>query len=250
MHTKNIRIGARSYELESDDSYLQALGESFEPQTVALLEPLLRPQGVVLDIGANIGCTALLFAQQAQRVIAFEPSPSTFSLLKRNVDASGHKNIELFNVALGRAAGRSELTFSPDNRSGAFVSDRTQASFGHVTEAITVERLDDVVAGLALDHLDLIKIDVEGFEKSVLEGAANTLARYRPVVVLELNHWCLNAFQRITVPDFFDFLRGIFPVLHAIDGDSRLDLHDAGDSYMVMYHHILHFKYQNIVASF
>jgi FkbM family methyltransferase len=250
MYKKNIRIGARNYELESDDNYLQALGEAFEPQTVALLKSLQRSQGVVIDIGANIGCTALLFAQQAARVLAFEPSPSTFSLLKRNIETSGCKNIELFNMALGREAGRSELTFAPDNRSGAFVSDQTQASVGHVTETITIERLDDVVATLALNRIDLIKIDVEGFEQSVLQGSLNTLARYRPVVVLELNHWCLNAFQRITVPDFFDFLRSIFPVLHAVDGDSRLDLHDASQSYMVMYHHILHFKYQNIVASF
>ena len=153
-------------------------------------------------------------------------------------------------MGLGREPGQSELTFSADNRSGAFVSDQTKASAGHITEAIFIERLDDVVAKINPPKIDLIKIDVEGFEKSVLEGATAVLARYQPIVVLELNHWCLNAFQRICVPDFFDFLRGIFPVLLAVEGDSRLNLHDESDSYIAMYHHILQFKYQNIVAAF
>lgn len=81
-------------------------------------------------------------------------------------------------------------------------------------------------------------------------GAQKTLSSNRPVVVLELNHWCLNAFQRTSIPDFFDLLRSIFPILFAVDGSSYMNLHDESDSYIVMYHHILHMRFPNIVAGF
>jgi hypothetical protein len=63
---------------------------------------------------------------------------------------------------------------------------------------------------------------------------------YRPIVVLELNHWCLNAFQRTSLPDFFDYLRSVFPVLLGSRWQSNyLNLHDdSNDTYIVMYHHI------------
>jgi len=71
-----------------------------------------------------------------------------------------------------------------------------------------------------------------------------------PVAALELNHWCLNAFQRISVPDFLDYLCSMFPVLVAVEGDKYLDLRDAGERYIVMYGHILHFQYMNLVGAF
>ncbi len=107
-----------------------------------------------------------------------------------------------------------------------------------------------MVNSLNLQQIDFIKIDVEGFEGHVLRGARQTLLSNKPVVVLELNHWCLNAFQRTSIPDFFDFLRSIFPVLLAVDGSSYMDLHNDSDSYIVMYHHIMQMRFLNIVAGF
>jgi hypothetical protein len=110
--------------------------------------------------------------------------------------------------------------------------------------------LDEVVKSLALSKVDFIKIDVEGFEGHVLRGATETLCSYRPIVVLELNHWCLNAFQRTSIPDYFDLLRSIFPILLAVDGSSYLNLLDESESYIVMYNHILHMRFPNILAAF
>ncbi len=110
--------------------------------------------------------------------------------------------------------------------------------------------MDEVLKSLNVSRVDFIKIDVEGFEGHVLRGAKQTLATYRPVVVLELNHWCLNAFQRTSIPEFFDLLRSIFPILLAVDGSSHLNLHDESHRYIVMYHHILHMRFPNIVAAF
>jgi hypothetical protein len=138
------------------------------------------------------------------------------------------------------------LTYAPSSRAGGFVSDKTSASKGHVVEKINIRRLDDITLG----HVDFVKIDVEGFEAHVLRGGGNCISVFKPVVTLELNHWCLNAFQRTSVPDFLDFLRAVFPILLAVEGDTYLDLHLPDQSYAVMYHHILHMKYVALVGVF
>jgi FkbM family methyltransferase len=244
-------IGGKPYRIESDDNYLDHIRGVFEPHMVQLFDSLVKPSDTVLDVGANIGCTSILFGSRARQVVSFEPSPTTFSFLKKNLAAAGLNNVTPLNLGLGKTAGRFELTFSADNRSGGFVSNKVQASAGHRVEAIDIAQGDTFVKGANLDGVDFIKIDVEGFERDVIEGLRDTLSTYEPTVTLELNHWCLNVFQRIPIPDFFDFLRGVFPYLYAVEVDDIRDLHNVDDAYHVMYHHVVGgFKYPNIVGAF
>src|SRR5438445_8814440 len=217
---------------------------------VKVFRSLIAQGDVVVDVGANIGLTTLLFAELAARVLSFEASPSTYGLLEQNVAGAGLPGVILVNKALGSHNKTSEITFAPNNRSGGFVSDQIKASDDHVTEVIDVRRLDDLFPEFGLDRLDFLKLDVEGYEKFVIEGAKETIARNKPVVVLELNHWCLNAFQRICVPDFFDFLRTTFPIVLAVQGNVYLNLHDQSQSYKATYLHIVHWQYSNIVCAF
>lgn len=250
--TVRTRIGARKFTLTSDDKYLEDVQDEFEPDLVSLFSSLVRADDVVLDIGANIGCTSLLFGQLARRVISFEPSPTTYQLLRTNLTAAAMGNVEPVNLGLGCEPGEFELTLAADNRSGGFVSNQISASEGHTVERIRIAAGDAWLRQAKVEQVDFIKIDVEGFERNVIEGLRETIVRDRPVVVLELNHWCLNAFQRTSVPDFLDFLRRMFPLLYAVerDGDVR-DLHDVNDAYHVMYQHIVNnFKYPNLVAGF
>ena len=246
----NLRIGDKEYAIVSDDDYLNHIKPGFEPQMVKLFECLVSKNDHALDVGANIGCTSILFGELCKRVYSFEPSPTTFGFLGKNVASSGLTNIEIHNYALGAETGESTITFSPNDRSGAFISNLTKAAAGHTTEKIRIRRMDDVVDELSVRPVDFIKIDVEGFEKHVIDGAAKTIDRFKPIVVLELNHWCLNAFQRITVPDFLDYLSERFPILLAIEGNEYANLHDDTDRYIVMYHHIIHFKYLNLLCAF
>ena len=245
-----VGIGRENYTITSDDNYLEHIANDFEPDMVQLFTAVASDSEVILDVGANIGCTALLFGGLARSVYAFEPSPTTFAYLEKNISRSGLKNIFLQNMGLGAEAGEYTLTFAPSNRSGGFVSNQTQASTGHTIEKIVIRQMDEVLKSLNVSRVDFIKIDVEGFEGHVLRGATQTVAAYRPVVVLELNHWCLNAFQRTSIPDFFDLLRSMFPILFAVDGLTYLNLHDTSDSYIVMYHHILHMRFPNVLAAF
>ncbi|MCE3262050.1 MAG: methyltransferase FkbM [Pseudoduganella sp.] len=252
MHTREVtvRIGEKHCVMASDDDYLAHIAGEFEPDMVALFRCFARDGGIGLDIGANIGCTAVLFGDLFGQVHAFEPSPTTFAYLQANVRRNAGANVTLHNVGLGAEAGVSTITFAPNNRSGAFVSDREKANGDHLSETIDISTLDAMASALALTALDFVKIDVEGFEGHVLRGGQATLQRFRPVVVLELNHWCLNAFQRTSVPEFLDQLRAFFPLLYAVDRDCYLDLQSPGESYAVMYHHILHMRFPNIVCAF
>lgn len=245
-----VTIGGKNYTIISDDDYLKNIGTNFEPHMVKLFRSVADDSEVILDVGANIGCTALLFGELSKKVYAFEPSQTTFAFLEKNISRSGLKNVFPKNIGLGAESGEYTLTFAPSNRSGGFVSNQTQACAGHTVEKISIRPLDEFLKSVNVSSVDFIKIDVEGFEGHVLRGATQTLSTYRPVVILELNHWCLNAFQRTSIPDFFDYLRSIFPVLLAIDGMGYLNLHDEGDSYKVMYHHILHMRFPNILAAF
>lgn len=245
-----VDIGGKKYIITSDDDYLEQIKNGFEPEMVKLFRALANGSEVILDIGANIGCTAILFGELSKNVYAFEPSQTTFAFLEKNILKSGRQNVFLHNIGLGAEVGEFTLTFAPSNRSGGFVSNQTQASAGHTVEKIVIRQLDEVIKPLNLPKIDFIKIDVEGFEGHVLRGATQTLSSYKPIVVLELNHWCLNAFQRTSIPDFFDLLRSVFPILLAVNGSSYMDLHNQSDSYVVMYHHILHMRFPNIVAAF
>jgi FkbM family methyltransferase len=246
----SVEINNREFAISSDDNYLDYIKNGFEPEMVALFKTLLGPDDVVLDIGANIGCTAILFGGLSAEVHAFEPSKTTFAFLEKNLANSGLDNVFLNNFGLGFEKGNFELTFSPRNRSGGFVSNKAKASTGHNIEKIDIRTLDEVIESIKLPKIDFIKIDVEGFEANVLRGAKCTLESFQPVVVLELNHWCLNALQRTSVPDFLDLLRSIFPILLAVDGENYLDLHLDDENYLVMYQHIIHMRFANIVACF
>jgi len=246
-----LRIDGKKYSVVSGDDYLKEhVKNGFEPAMVKAFKTLINPTDIVLDIGANVGCTSILFGELAKQVYSFEPSPTTFSYLEKNIVQSGLKNVELLNMGLGSKSGESTITFNPENRSGGFVSNLTHISKGHKTEKIVIKTVDEIIETLKLPKIDFIKMDVEGFEGHVIQGAKSSLEKNKPIVLLELNHWCLNAFQRTSIPDFFDLLRSNFPILYALEGNTYMNLHDENDTYFVMYNHILFLKYGNIVAAY
>lgn len=246
-----IQVGGRTCEFESDDQYLGGMPDTFEPNMVQLFRALVRPEMAVADVGANIGLTAVLFSQLARTVRAFEPAPSTHAYLARNIAAAGCTNVEVVNLGFGEAASEQTLAFAETDRSGGFVAGSVRPGAGHRMETVRIETMDSYFAGDRAAP-DFIKIDVEGFEPHVIRGGARMLAAARPVVVLELNHFCLNVLQRVALPDFMDLLRATFPVAIAVDTDNRHmgNLHDPDAAYAVMHAHVTRFRYPNVVCGF
>lgn len=117
------------------------------------------------------------------------------------------------------------------------------------------DRVLDVATGCTSapfgGEFDLIRIDVENFERGVLDSLQATIASCRPLVVLDVSHWRLDEAQRTPVPDFLAGLRAVFPLLYAVDGDAWHDLHDVDAACHVMYSHVaVHLRYPLLVGAF
>lgn len=147
------------------------------PQLMDVLAHL-GPQSVVVDAGANIGNHSVFFGLicGVDRVHAFEPMRVAFANLVRNLDLNGLANVTAHNKAVGASDGHADLLRYTAQNTGGTMLDLDQPGRYPVT----------TIDALALDRLDLLKIDVEGAQHAVLDGAADTLARCRPLVWLEL----------------------------------------------------------------
>jgi FkbM family methyltransferase len=152
----------------------------------------LPPDGVVLDIGANIGIMTVLMARRVSRgrVHAFEPIPDNFRTLQRNVEHFGLSNVTLHQLALGEEQGELEMVMPEEQHV------RMQG-LSHVVGApgsgdpdgrryrVPQVRLDDLDV-LADTPIAGIKIDVENFEQYVLRGGRQLLERWHPPIYAEL----------------------------------------------------------------
>jgi FkbM family methyltransferase len=189
-----------------DDLYFRQIRGRFEPGFQAVCARALGPGGVAVDVGANIGATALImsaFVGAQGRVVAMVPGPRSFALLQRNLALNGAGAVTPLALALSAEAGRT-----------AFCED---SAFGHLApgaqglQEVEVETLDRIVERQGLTRLDLLKIDIEGFEPQVLEGARATIERLKPVIYMELNSWALIAHGRRDPLDFVAGLAAAFP---------------------------------------
>lgn len=136
--------------------------------------------GVVIDCGAAIGDHTVTYADWVDlcgRVYAFEPNPEAYECLMKNTE--GMPQVSAFRYGLSDVQGLTGVSISP-NAGASFLQDGVFPKTSLVT-------LDDF-------HLtpDFIKIDVEGYEPKVLRGAADTIARSRPVMLIEVNSGALE----------------------------------------------------------
>lgn len=154
-----------------------------ETQIAQLPEVLaLRRGDVVLDIGAYIGDTALIFLDRGCIVHAFEPYPDAFHCLTHNAPGA-----ICYNAAVGNGE---PAEFNPSAIDGNLATRSLRQSAG---DGKTL-RIDD----LALARVQFIKIDVEGYEPLVLDGASETISRCRPIILVEAYDLMLagNQFNR------------------------------------------------------
>lgn len=134
----------------------------------------LGPHDIVFDVGAFIGDTALIFAQSRATVIAFEPQFDAFFCAKWNL--SGYPNVTVINSPVGS----SQRVMANQDPMAGNLGTRTVTAAANGTA--TAAALDS----LALPAPTFIKIDVEGFEPAVINGAFRMLMTHRPVLLIEI----------------------------------------------------------------
>lgn len=150
-----------------------------EPWTVTWIEQSFRPGDVLYDVGANIGAYSILAARATRgqaSVVAFEPSPATFAALAENVRlnrVSG--SVTTLPVALARRSGLLALCMSDPAPGAASHRLAPVAPGAEAGGAVLALQLDEAVERFGLPAPTLLKLDVDGGELSVIEGARRTL---------------------------------------------------------------------------
>lgn len=168
----------------------------FELETIQTYRKYIGLGSVVLDIGANIGAHTLPMASivgSAGRVIAFEPTDYAFSKLRRNTELNPELSSRITAVQALLVATLSEEM--PEAIPSSWPLERTSdcepinhpihgGTFNSLNGAVPI-RLDDWFEQNPLERIDFIKMDVDGYEIGVLEGAAQTLTKHNPVIIME-----------------------------------------------------------------
>jgi FkbM family methyltransferase len=176
----------------------------------------------VVDIGANIGYFTILAARivgEKGKVLAIEPDPHNFALLSKSICANGLRNVVALNMALGSAAGTARL-FCSNVNFGDHRMYRDTTGDSRPSVDVSVDTLDHVLAGQKFGKVDFIKMDVQGYEHSVLNGMTETLTA-SPALRLLTEFWPLGIEQAGGSPSAF------FRTLEAFDFRAAIPAHDT-----------------------
>ena len=141
---------------------------------------------VVLDVGANVGCFAMLASKivgENGRVIAIEAIEENFTCLQKTLDANRLTNVVPLRLAVGEKDGEIAISLSQLSGNHSAVFRRSDVSV-----TVPMRSLDSIVRQLALHRIDFIKVDVEGMEPEVLRGATQTIRRFRPFLAVSAYH--------------------------------------------------------------
>ena len=152
----------------------------FEPRETRWARSRLRPGMTFVDVGANIGYYTLLGAQSVGsggRILAIEPGPYAYRRLQETVERNRLEQVTTLPIAVGAEAGRLPLYIPPEN-SGNYSPTMLPSEGGTPVET-EVRTLDDLLEEHGVERVDLLKLDVEGFEPAVLRGARRALAEGR-----------------------------------------------------------------------
>lgn len=157
---------------------LDRYGE-FSEGEVAAFRQIVRPESVVLDIGANHGSHTVFFAQHAAFVHAFEPQPFMHRILCTNLILNGLHNVRTHQAGVGVESGQLRMLAFDYSKPGNFGASPLKAQgAGPIVPIVTID-------SLRLGTCSLIKIDAEGMEREVLRGGYQTIRRFQPVLYLE-----------------------------------------------------------------
>jgi FkbM family methyltransferase len=139
---------------------------------------------VLFDVGANIGNYSFTLGKKANRIYAFEASKSNFSILSGFLTTSGLQNIEIYNKAVSDFSGKEIVLFSSPDTGG---NNSQFLNYECGTEKVLTISLDDFCHNHNIQNVDFIKVDIEGGELNALRGSLQTLKRYKPSLLVEIN---------------------------------------------------------------
>jgi len=175
-------------------------GARFEQREVEFILQVLGPEMVFLDIGANVGLFSLAAAKRhpKAKVYAFEPCKWTFQILQRNLQLNSLDNVQAYRTALGDYTGEAVLQVNAVGRDGLNTIGRPSHTDCQIVaqEKVPITTLDAFLVEHGIGRVDVMKVDVEGAELLVFQGAKNLLMREdAPLILYEGYSWCTKGFS-------------------------------------------------------
>ena len=216
---REIQIdGVKIYPWEGDRLIGDSLGSAgdYEPNVLPVFLRSLRPGDTVLDVGANIGIFTLLAAKRVGgdgHVYAFEPIAKNVKSICAGIIGNGFTNISLIPVAASDSAGA--VSMHPTDISSNGIVD-VRASLPGDADMAPTNRIDALLGGIT--RLDVIKIDIEGYELRAWKGIRSLVERFRPLIFSEFSPVAIRNTLAVDPEDYlkalFEFLTGLIHVLH------------------------------------
>ena len=156
--------------------------EFFEKINLDIVKKYLSKQSIILDIGANIGNHSMYFSllDSDNKIYAFEPHNINYNILRKNIEINNLTNIKIYNIAIGDKEG-SGILVEKDNNNLCDTMVEYQAE-----GKVRFTSLDKFIQTVQLKKIDLIKIDVEGFEEYVIKGMVQLINKYDPIYWIEI----------------------------------------------------------------
>jgi FkbM family methyltransferase len=231
MHSIVVNGKPLTFSGETGDYYFENL-PAFQDNNKQLMRVLARvPDGAVcLDIGANIGLTALTMAASLprSRIYAFEPSPKNLPHLRHNIQANHADDVQIVPSAVGATDGTLAITQPPSGSNTSVIKGDADT---RPSVRVPVVSLDRWATDSGIEGVDFIKIDVEGYEPEVLIGAAEMLARCRMPILMEFNSVTISFEARKSPWMFAQELASVFEI-SVTEEDGTITRIDGDDLYV------------------
>jgi FkbM family methyltransferase len=207
----------------------------YAPDLSLALKHFVKPGMFVIDVGANIGAYTLIFGKQVGprgKVISVEPNPETYDRLLYNIEFNGLEDtVKVFKIALSDKPGEGTLFVPEKNHPHRGIASLQKYSDSLTTDfKVKIETLDGLANKLNLPRIDFLKVDTDGSDAFVLEGARTTLQHFHPMIVFEANYLAhqdseatiLKARDMLLSLDYEFYTVGLFGRLLRIEESQKL----------------------------
>lgn len=163
---------------------------SYEYNKTRFIREHLKTGRIVIDVGANVGYYTWLFASKVGskgHIYAIEPEPRLFWELQQTLKISNLSNVTLIQCALGSKHDKATFYYGKFSGWGSLYYSEDHAKHINSTIEVEIKTIDQLVKENSIQKVDLLKIDVEDGDFEVLKGAENTLIRYEPDIVIDVD---------------------------------------------------------------
>ena len=203
-HRKVMLLGVQ-FEVQMNDLMSQPIYFGLHLDEIFCLQNVIHKNDVVIDVGANIGRWSLFVAHlyKTQMIYAFEPFQETFMKLQKNISLNQQFKIQTVNQAVSDSEGKIAMSVRD-----CFNTGMNQINLASPDKNLSAVRLDFFCEINNIQKIDVIKIDVEGFEMNVLKGSENLIKQWHPKIICEIDDFLLSQ-NKTTPTNIFNFLQGL-----------------------------------------